>query len=310
MKNTMRAMMIAGIFLALAFMLSVPNICADSETNATVTKEMAVQAINESERIISEMKGGNFSTAHAEDNLLEARRVLKQAEYADILRNESLSYDEKKEAMDALSLIDWRNLSYADVLQYTDSVKNIEEKALLISDMIFVAESKAQALSPETLKILDDAKTAFSEERYNDAEKILDDFEKAAEKEKAENSSMSAMAKGAQRFLRKYWIHTIVVLAVLAVLGCFILKKIRKKRLAEKIRKMKAEEQALNGLMKKTQTERFKKNEISGLVYGIRMKRYQKRLQEIKEELPVLESGLTGFKSKQGLNKQKRKNGH
>ena len=36
---------------------------------------------------------------------------------------------------------------------------------------------------------------------------------------------------------------------------------------------MKTEEQVLNDLMKKTQTERFKENKISGLVYNIRMKK-------------------------------------
>lgn len=55
---------------------------------------------------------------------------------------------------------------------------------------------------------------------------------------------------------------------------------------------MKAEETALNDLIKKTQSERFKENKISGLVYNIRMKKYEEKLQEIKEELPVLEERL------------------
>ena len=59
---------------------------------------------------------------------------------------------------------------------------------------------------------------------------------------------------------------------------------------------MKTEEQVLNDLMKKTQEERFKENRISGLVYNIRMKKYEERLQEIKEELPVLEERLKRFK--------------
>jgi len=52
---------------------------------------------------------------------------------------------------------------------------------------------------------------------------------------------------------------------------------------------MKAEQEVLVKLMKKAQEERFKKNIISGLVYNIRMKKYQEREQEIKQELPVLE---------------------
>ena len=48
--------------------------------------------------------------------------------------------------------------------------------------------------------------------------------------------------------------------------------------------------------MRKAQLERFKENKISGLVYNIRMNKYQERLQEIKEELPVLEERLKSFK--------------
>ena len=58
--------------------------------------------------------------------------------------------------------------------------------------------------------------------------------------------------------------------------------------------------------MKKAQEERFKENKISGLVYNIRMKKYEERLQEIKEELPVFEERLKKknkkFKNKQTLN--------
>ena len=45
--------------------------------------------------------------------------------------------------------------------------------------------------------------------------------------------------------------------------------------------------------MRKAQTERFKQNKISKLIYNIRMKKYQEKLQKIRQELPVLESRLT-----------------
>ena len=48
--------------------------------------------------------------------------------------------------------------------------------------------------------------------------------------------------------------------------------------------------------MKKTQTERFKENKISGLVYNIRIKKYEERLGTIKQDLPVLEKRFRGEK--------------
>ncbi len=296
MKNkfAMSIIMIASIFLVMTFLFSVSNIQADDQTN--VTKEMALQAINESEKIIKEMQENNLSVNSMEDSLIEAKRVFQQAEYAEILRNDSLNYSEKTEAREALRLVKWQDITYGAVLSYTEDIKNDKEKAFLLLDKLSVEENKLNEASNETKAIFEQAKLAFSEERYNDTEKLLDDFEKAVEKEKAENSILSGMTKATQNFFQRYWIQILVVLILILIIGYFVYKKIEKKRLREKIRKMRTEEQVLNDLMKKTQTERFKENKISGLVYDIRMKKYQKRLQEIKEELPVWEGRLIKLK--------------
>ena len=44
--------------------------------------------------------------------------------------------------------------------------------------------------------------------------------------------------------------------------------------------------------MKKAQEERFKEKKISGIIYNIRTEKYQKRMSEIKEILPVLEKKI------------------
>ena len=48
--------------------------------------------------------------------------------------------------------------------------------------------------------------------------------------------------------------------------------------------------------MKGAQIERFKENKISNLVYNIRIKKFEEKLNAIKEELPVLEKRLSGKK--------------
>ena len=50
--------------------------------------------------------------------------------------------------------------------------------------------------------------------------------------------------------------------------------------------------------MKKTQEERFKKGKISELIYDIRMEKYNKRLNEVKQMMPVLKARLKKKKSK------------
>lgn len=55
---------------------------------------------------------------------------------------------------------------------------------------------------------------------------------------------------------------------------------------------MKSEEKALNQLLIHTQEQRYKENKISGLIYNVRMNKYRAKLEEIRQELPVLESKL------------------
>ncbi|MDD5191567.1 MAG: hypothetical protein PHH54_02870 [Candidatus Nanoarchaeia archaeon] len=278
------------------------------EENQSITKEAALQAINESESIIKEMQENNFSVNYMNDSLIEARRVFEQAKYASILREDVNSTEkEKQEARNALRLIKWQDITYEDVLVYTKDIQKRKETAFLLMDKIFVEENNFKQdemelknvglyisyplpeLSKEIQNILEQAKIAFSEERYNDAERLLEDFNLALEKEKTEVSTLSGIKKGAKNFFQRYWIQIISLLIVLGIIGYFTNKRFEKKLLTNKIRKMKTEEKVLNDLMKKTQTERFRENKISGLVYNIRMKKYKERLQEIKEELPVLE---------------------
>ena len=68
---------------------------------------------------------------------------------------------------------------------------------------------------------------------------------------------------------------------------------------------MRAEKEAIVSLMKKAQTERFKDNKISGLVYNIQMKKYEERSQAIREELPVLEDRLRVLSTARAVNKDK-----
>jgi preprotein translocase subunit SecG len=300
---------LVGFFLILGISFFIFNIhnsgitgfAVDSSGNTTnekanesiiITEEMAMQTISESEQVIQDMQENNFSVIYMQDSLTEAKKIFEQARYAEILRNVNSTEKEKQEARVALSSVKWQNITYADVLFYTEDIKNRKTIAFFLFDKINVEESKVIGASNETKAIFEQAKIAFSEERYDDAEKLLNDFDVAVEKEKSESSALVGISEGAKNFFQRYWIYIIVLLIVISVTGYFAYKRFEKELLTKKIRKMKIEEKVLDGLMKKTQTERFKENKISGLVYNIRIKKYQERLQEIKEELPVFEERL------------------
>tara|TARA_Y100000310_G_C20275917_1_gene620210 strand:+ start:21 stop:593 length:573 start_codon:yes stop_codon:yes gene_type:complete len=183
----------------------------------------------------------------------------------------------------------------------------VEEDAELHSKGIFSPDDKG--LSEKTKQILEQAKTAFAEDRYEEADSLLLQFREASEQERAELSTLSGIKKGAQNFFRRYWYLIILFIFAISVIGMLAYKKINLRLLKNKIKRMRVEKQVLKGLMKKAQTERFKKNKISKLVYEIRMKKYGEKIQKIKEELPVFEERLEklgkGLKKKENIKQYK-----
>jgi hypothetical protein len=297
MKGKFNFLSIVIIFL---FVLISFVSAADNSTN--ITQDIASRAINSAEDTIKEMQLNNFSVVYADDRLIEAKRVFDQARYAEILRGDINSSDAlKSEARMALSIINWKNIYYSDVLFYTEDIQNRRETAFLISDRISIEQIKLVLVSNETKSIFNQARVAFYDERYNDSMRLLEDFKLAVEQEKVNASTLSAIKDGFANFFQKYWIHILIFLVLMAVVGYFFTRRMRKKELENKIKNMKAEKNAVVDLMKKTQVERFNENTISGLVYSIRMKKFEERMQEIKEELPVLENKLKRFKGKQGI---------
>jgi hypothetical protein len=259
---------------------------------SVVTKSEAAFAINQSEKIIFEMIQNNFSITYMNDSLIEAKKIFEQVGYAEILKGEVIATEKEKEnALFALRLINWKKVSYADVLAYTDRIIERRQKAFFLADKITIEESNI-GFSKTTMDLLNQAKIAFYEDRYNDSETLLNEFVDSVEREKLDASFLSGVKNGTLNFIQKYWIEIIIFLVIFIFIFNYFYKKAKKRALQKKIDKIKAEKGVLEELMKKNQEDRFKKNSISGLVYNIRMKKYQERIEEIKQELPVFEERL------------------
>lgn len=280
-----------------------------TEITKNVTKDTAFAAIQEAENIINQTAEIGLPTTLMKDNLIDAKRTFEQAGDAEILRNSAdFSKNEITEARDNLKLINWKNIYYRDVLIYTDRIKEIYSQETLLKDTILIRENEMKTLSGELYstglfssekidtnesnKILEEIKKAYAEERFSDVEKLLVELRDAIEKEKQQAGTLASLKSGAMNFFQRYWLFIILVLGAFCLIGMRTYKNINLHRLKNKILKMKTEKQVLLELTKKAQIERFEKNKISGLVYNIRMKKYEERMNKIKEQLPVLESRL------------------
>jgi hypothetical protein len=285
------------------------------EGNFSFTREDALQAINEGESIIEDMKANGFSGVYVGDLLLEAEKAFQQADFAEILRgNINSTSAEKGEARDALVLINWRDINYSDVLEYTDEIEETRDLAFLVQDLLLVQEKLLGAEKDEEGHIvsfsvegvdlerfgvlINEVQDAIKESRYGDAKILAEKLDEEVDLKRTETLTALVAGKNLGNFLKKYWYWVALFFIVLGSGVYYLYRRVRKGMLRKKIYKMRIEAKVLMSLMKKTQEIRFKDNKISGLVYNIRMKKYQERLSAIKEELPVLEGRFRGVRVK------------
>ena len=301
-KRNKKILTILPLIILLIIMTGYSSANQMNETS-NYTRMQAVQAINDSEKIIQEMKNNNFSILFVNDTLTNALLTLKQVDYAEILRgNVNSTGTERFNAQSALLLVNWQKLTYNDVINYTDEIKQRRDQAFEIDDSLTILmidietyEKKGVNLN-ESWNLFLEANNSFYSDRYEESENFINQAKTSIDSLRAESSIGEAFRNAALNFIQKYWYYLVPALIILAGIIYLLSRNIQKKRLRNKIKKMKAEYEAIKELEKKTQIERFKENKISGLTYNIRMKKYQEKMNQIKEEIPVLESRLRKFK--------------
>ena len=283
------AVILFGVFIQFAY--------AESQI-LDVTKEMAETALSSSILTINEMRDNNFSIGFVNDTLNEAQKVFQQVNYAEILRNSSSTSLEKSQAENILKLVSWNNLSYSDVLVYIREINLRKEQAFKIYDTISIyyikiAEYEKQLVNVNESRILlTKASMSFYEDRYEEAESLLQQVNLDLETKKSELTLLNTLTRSTKNFIQLYLSYILVGLFILGVISFFLVKLVSCMQIKKKIKRLNAEEQVLIELIKKTEEERFKEEKISGLVYNIRIKKYKDRLNEIKQNLPVLKSRL------------------
>ena len=293
MKNKIKVFGVPILFIYLFIVMNlVTGDILEKEENITLDSVMV--AFENVDDIISEMKAHNFSVSYVEDSLLEMNRVFEQVSYAEILRNGSLSREDKAEATEALRLIKWQNLEYDDVMVYYYDIVARRDLAFLLWDKIIIEEPLPGIVSPGNVQILEDAKAAFYEERFSETEDLIKVYRVSVEKDRADRTVFAGVQRGAKNFFQEHWIFVLVGFVLVGFMVFFLRKNIVKRILKNKILKMETERTVLKDLIRKVQVERFKKRSLSGLVYDIRMKKYSERLTEINGELPVLRARLAG----------------
>jgi hypothetical protein len=198
--------------------------------------------------------------------------------------------------------LNYRGFTYDEVLKYTQEIAARKQRAYNISDSIRALEIKIEGYkksldTSEAENILKDAKIAFEKERYDEAENFLFEANKNIETKKAELTVANVITRSGKNFIEKNWAWILAFTAVAVVSGFILWKKYKIKRIQNKLKKLKIEQESLKKLMKKNQIKRFKKGNISDSTYRIRMEKYNERMNTIKQNIPVFEAMLKNKKN-------------
>lgn len=293
-KNAYRVVL-AVCFFALIF-ISEAGLAKAFEENTT--RAEALESILNGSRMINEMAENNFSIAYVNDSLMEAKLVLEQADYAEILRDTSIQSKDKAEAEEALRLVNWKNITYGSVIPYINEIAETSKRAFFVSDLINAAEKDIESYeekginASEERHMLDTAREELHDGRYDEAINLTKNIVPSLENREAELSSANAFKLATRGFIEKYWREMIAIAVILVLVGLVIYRVARKTLLKKKIEKLKAEKEAIVSLIKEAQRERYIIGNLAEEVYKIRIRKYEEKLNGIKRMLPVLNSRL------------------
>ena len=259
----------------------------------------ALLAINQSQNDMKEMMGAGFSANSVNDTIGAMRQALERADFAEMLRQNATG-SLAEQARKALEGLNYEGFTYDSVVAYGNQTAVRKQKAFDLYDSIRALEIRIDNtfglnLSDATV-LIGQAKEEFQKEHYDQAQQYLTSANTILETKKAEATTLSAMVESGRSFIEKYWQGLLGLIILIIVLSWFGREKYNRRNLKKKIRRMKAEKITLNHLMKETQRDRFETGKLSAPIYEIRMDKYNKRINDIDQKLPVLEAMLKGKK--------------
>jgi hypothetical protein len=285
------------LLVILMFMINFYFINAQEEISV-ISKEEASTYLNKINQIIISLEEQDLPTLYIQDKFLEAQRIFNQSYYIEILNDNNSNATLKKEARDALLLVDWKNINYMDIKVIYNEVEERKNKEIEVNDLITALErridekSQAGLNNTKALSLLVGAKTAFKEDRVEEANQLVTNARAEFESETSKRATLAAFSNSLKNFIQKYWFYIIAGLILLFFIIKYLLKRWKIIKLKNLIKKLNSESKVLHELIVGAQMERYKENKISGLVYNMRTKKYNERLQEIEQQLPVFVDNL------------------
>jgi hypothetical protein len=277
---------------------------------AEITESAALDALLNAEEDIKEVSSLGISTFLLKDTLLIAKRYFIGSD-PDMILFVSSQDEVKKEYLASLVLVarttpthELKPQNFSEVIRLTQLIDFQKEQAYKILDMISLAEEKEAKYRGDGidtaagLGLVAQAKKSLLEERFDEAEALLEDANLRLDQARLEEVRFRNIFKGTANFFQQYWWQSLIVFIVLAISSPYLYVIGRKAWAVRKLSLFKKEQQALQGLLVKAQEDCFKYRTITSASYNVKADSYKARMNEIQRTIPVLESIISGVKKK------------
>ena len=275
-----------------------------------ITRSSAFVALLDSEDVLAELSSNNLSVLFIQDELLQAKRYFIGKD--PIIINQELEKEENKFKTDYLDSLlifyketpghEIKNLDYSEVMRSTQLIEFRKNQAYDILDTISLLEDKEKEYSQrgidtqEPLEFLEESKVSFKEERYDEAQAYLKEADLKLDQASFEHTRIRGILRLSKNFFIKYWYYLLIILSVLVIAVKPVAKKIRKHKAKNKLEKIRLEQITLKKLLKQAQEKCFKFQTMTKDTYDAVEDKYKTRSNEIKRQIPVLESIISGKK--------------
>lgn len=276
------------------FLISIPAF-ADVNSQLAINSTQAENAINGAKADMQDMIKAGFNVVRVNDTINKAEQQFQA----------QLALEEKK-----------GNPDYSLVTDEIKDVREIKNEAFKMSDELKVLgetlkEKENESVNlTQALILLDQAKKEFSDERYEQIPKIIDNCYSEISKIESESTTLRAFylatTENLGDFLKRSWLILISISFGVVVTFAVGRNAISRHRIKSRIKKLEIERAVINDLVKKTQKDYFEKGDLSESSYKIKIKKFDEIIRDIDRQIPILKEELIKKKGKITGEKEKK----
>lgn len=286
--------MIKRGFLFLLVVLMLSSIAGATEH---VSREDAVAAIEDADQAVIEVMEIKNETGRLNDSLEEAKLRLNQATNAEYVRNASYgpAAADAERAMEGLNV---DNYHYSDVLRHTREVQRLRDQLFNLTDRLRATRSQLDRYDERGLNVskaadlIEEAETAYQEERYDDMDDTLIQANRALEESQSERSIGTVLASSGSNFISTYFKELLIGAFLVIVGGWFLNRFYVHRRLQKQYHYLERRREAIQDMMEETQEAYFVEDDLPKSVYEARMRTYRDQLAEVDEERATIADRL------------------